>query len=105
MSDLHDVISGQSALDNSPLDVSCGIPSSDVLLLPWNDAGPDGNPSSVPAVDEIHPASSSRSKRDSKTSPRRSTRRCKTCKMGTWSDATNAFSDDMPVIDFESDRE
>lgn len=43
MNDLHEVVSGQSFLDESLFNVNCFISSCDVFLLPWIDATIDGD--------------------------------------------------------------
>lgn len=60
--ELHDIESGQSGLDDGPLDISCDNASSFVRLLSWIVAAPERLFSSVPAFDEVRDANWSRSK-------------------------------------------
>lgn len=103
--ELQDTGCGQSVRDDSPLDVGVVIPSGDLLFLPWIDAAPNGGSTAVLTCDEIQPASSSRSKKDSMTSPKSSTKRRRTSTMQSRLDAAKEFSEDMPVIDLESEGE
>lgn len=68
--DLHDIVSGQSDLENSPFDVICVMRFLDVLKNPWVDIEPYGFHSSLAAVVEIQPPSSSGLKKNSKTPPK-----------------------------------
>lgn len=65
---------------------------------------PDGDPVAVPASDEIRGAISSRCKQKLKTPPRRLNKRRNTSTLCIRSDAANASSDDLTVIDLESDH-
>lgn len=67
--DLHDIVSGQSVLNDRPFDLNCFIPSLDVLLLHLMNATLDGDPSAVQVLDETQPESSLRSEMDSLTVP------------------------------------
>lgn len=51
--DSHDIVLGQSVVDNSALDASRIIPSSDVLLLPWINATSNDHPSAVREFEKV----------------------------------------------------
>lgn len=59
----------------------------------------------MPVSGEMQPAISSRSKKNSRTTRKHSTKRRNTSTIRTPYDAAKASSDDMPFIDLKSDRE
>lgn len=79
--ELQDIVSGQSVNDDDHSDFGSVPPSREVLLLFWIDAAPDDVSLDIPSSDELPSASSPRSKKGSKTPPKRSTKRHKTFAM------------------------
>lgn len=98
-------MSGKSVLHDGPLDVSRAPRSREVFKLPYIDATPNGDSSPAQASEEVQAKSSSRSRRHLNTTSKRSTKRRRKSTMRTRADAAKAFSDDLPVIDLESDLE
>lgn len=98
-------MSNCSGSADGPLDVGRIVLARDVLLRPRIDAAPDSEYLPAAASNEIEATSSSRSSNDSKTTPKWSTKRRKTLSMRTRSDAAEAASNDISVIDLSSDGE
>lgn len=101
----RNIISGYFDLCNEPFEVGGASPSPNVLLPASIDTAPDGGTLAEPASDEIEPACSSQSKKNSKTAPERSNNRLKKSMVHTRSDFAKACSDDVPIIELESDCE
>lgn len=103
--ELRDIVSGHCILADAQLDVGRIFSTPDVRLPPWIDAAPDGGTFATPTTKEIEAASSSRFKNCSKTVQKHCTKLCKVSTMRIQTDATKAFSDDLPFIDLEGDLE
>lgn len=102
---MHTIVSGQPVLYSDSLDISCVISSSDVLLHPSIDTASNEGSLAVLAPDKVRSASSSRSRKRSKTAPALPSKRPETSTVQTRSDAAKPSFDDMPVIDIQGHRE
>lgn len=101
--DLYEFIPAQSVLHDSPQDASRVNLFHEVLLLPFIDEMPYRNPSAVPAFDEIQPASSSRSIRNSEPPPECLTKGRKISATRTRSEPAKMSPKNIPFIELETD--
>lgn len=96
--ELQSFLSGQSDIGDGSPDFSSIPASRDVLMLPWINAALHGDSLAMPASAEVQAASSSRSKKDSKTPTKRLRKHPETSTLRTPSDAAEEFHPICPSL-------
>lgn len=100
--ELHNIVSGRSVLDDYPFDASRVFRFLGVLLLRLIETASGDDPSAVLATDEVQPQSSSLLKKNSKTPPKRSTKRFREFMVWTPFKVSKASLHNMLAFDLES---